>query len=96
MTRWARRSHRRGADARFLALLACGSLPARARTRPSFDKQFLRDYLDMLDWNKTPPAPRLPAEVILQTARKYREAYERLTGESLPFGKRPARCFQHG
>jgi len=51
---------------------------------PSFDKQYLRDYLDMLDWNKTPPAPLLPAEVIQQTSRKYREAYERLTGESLP------------
>jgi len=52
---------------------------------PSFDKQFLRDYLDMLDWNKTPPGPKLPSEVIQQTARKYREAYERLTGESFPF-----------
>ena len=51
---------------------------------PSFDKQFLRDYLDMLDWNKTPPAPRLPPEVVQQTSRKYREAYERLTGELLP------------
>jgi phosphoribosylaminoimidazole-succinocarboxamide synthase len=51
---------------------------------PSFDKQFLRDYLDMLDWKKRPPAPDLPIEVIRQTARKYREAYERLTGESLP------------
>jgi len=51
---------------------------------PSFDKQFLRDYLEMIDWNKTPPAPRLPPEVIQQTARKYREAYECLTGERLP------------
>jgi phosphoribosylaminoimidazole-succinocarboxamide synthase len=50
---------------------------------PSFDKQFLRDYLDLLDWKKTPPAPSLPFEVVQQTARKYREAYERLTGESL-------------
>lgn len=50
---------------------------------PSFDKQFLRDYLDMLDWKKTPPAPHLPVEVVVQTARKYREAYERLTGETL-------------
>jgi phosphoribosylaminoimidazole-succinocarboxamide synthase len=47
---------------------------------PSFDKQFLRDYLDLLDWDKTPPAPKLPPEVIQQTARKYREAHERLTG----------------
>jgi phosphoribosylaminoimidazole-succinocarboxamide synthase len=52
---------------------------------PSFDKQFLRDYLEMLDWDKTPPAPKLPQEVIQQTARKYREAYELLTGESFPF-----------
>ena len=51
---------------------------------PSFDKQFLRDYLDLLDWKKTPPAPNLPIEVIRQTARKYREAYERLTGAPLP------------
>jgi len=50
---------------------------------PSFDKQFLRDYLEMLDWNKMPPPPKLPAEVIRQTSRKYREAYERLTGESM-------------
>jgi phosphoribosylaminoimidazole-succinocarboxamide synthase len=53
---------------------------------PSFDKQFLRDYLDLLDWDKTPPAPNLPPEVIRQTSRKYREACERLTGESLPPG----------
>jgi phosphoribosylaminoimidazole-succinocarboxamide synthase len=51
---------------------------------PSFDKQYVRDYLEMLDWNKTPPAPKLPPEVIQQTSRKYREAYERLTGECLP------------
>jgi phosphoribosylaminoimidazole-succinocarboxamide synthase len=47
---------------------------------PSFDKQFLRDYLEMLDWDKSPPAPSLPPEVIQQTARKYREAFERLAG----------------
>ena len=51
---------------------------------PSFDKQFLRDYLDLLTWDKTPPAPELPSEVILQTARKYREAFERLTGQAAP------------
>ena len=50
---------------------------------PSFDKQYLRDYLEMLNWNKTPPAPSLPPEVIQQTSRKYREAYERLTGQPL-------------
>ena len=50
---------------------------------PSFDKQFVRDYLETLDWNKTPPGPRLPAEVIEKTAAKYREAFERLTGAPL-------------
>ena len=50
---------------------------------PSFDKQFVRDYLETLDWDKTPPAPRLPAEVIAKTSQKYREALERLTGRKL-------------
>ena len=47
---------------------------------PSFDKQFVRDYLESLDWNKQPPAPHLPADVIARTAEKYREAEQRLTG----------------
>jgi phosphoribosylaminoimidazole-succinocarboxamide synthase len=51
---------------------------------PSFDKQFVRDYLETLDWEKTPPAPSLPEDVIVATSGKYREAYERLTGSSLP------------
>lgn len=46
---------------------------------PSFDKQFVRDWLETQDWDKTPPAPRLPADVIEKTAAKYREALERLT-----------------
>jgi phosphoribosylaminoimidazole-succinocarboxamide synthase len=46
---------------------------------PSYDKQFVRDYLETLDWDKTPPAPPIPAEIIEATAAKYREAYERLT-----------------
>jgi phosphoribosylaminoimidazole-succinocarboxamide synthase len=50
---------------------------------PSFDKQFVRDYLETLDWNKTPPGPRLPAEIIERTAAKYREAFEKLTGAPL-------------
>ncbi|HUJ86727.1 MAG TPA: phosphoribosylaminoimidazolesuccinocarboxamide synthase [Burkholderiales bacterium] len=50
---------------------------------PSFDKQYVRDYLETLDWDKTPPAPRLPAEVIAKTSEKYREALERLTGRKL-------------
>jgi phosphoribosylaminoimidazole-succinocarboxamide synthase len=53
---------------------------------PSFDKQFVRDYLETLDWNKTPPAPELPAEVIRRTSEKYLEAYVRLTGRELVNG----------
>jgi phosphoribosylaminoimidazole-succinocarboxamide synthase len=48
---------------------------------PSFDKQFVRDYLETLDWNKQAPGPRLPAAIIQRTAEKYREAYRRLTGD---------------
>ena len=47
---------------------------------PSFDKQFVRDYLETLDWDKTPPGPMLPQEIIDRTAAKYREAETRLTG----------------
>ena len=47
--------------------------------QPSFDKQFLRDYLESLDWGKTYPPPRLPPEVIAQTARRYQTAMELLT-----------------
>ena len=50
---------------------------------PSFDKQFVRDYLETLTWNKKAPAPPLPAHVIEQTGAKYREALKRLTGEEL-------------
>jgi phosphoribosylaminoimidazole-succinocarboxamide synthase len=49
----------------------------------SYDKQFVRDYLETLDWDKTPPAPALPEEIIVKTQTKYLEAYERLTGQSL-------------
>jgi phosphoribosylaminoimidazole-succinocarboxamide synthase len=48
---------------------------------PSYDKQFVRDYLETLAWNKQPPAPRLPADIIAKTAAKYREAEQRLTGD---------------
>ena len=51
---------------------------------PSFDKQFVRDYLETLDWDKTPPPPPLPAQVIERTAAKYREALFRITGVRLP------------
>ncbi len=50
---------------------------------PSFDKQFVRDYLETLDWDKTSPAPQLPVEVIEKTSAKYREAFTRLTGADL-------------
>ena len=50
------------------------------RDQFSFDKQYVRDYLNSLDWNKQPPAPSLPDHVILETSKKYIEAYERLTG----------------
>jgi len=50
---------------------------------PSYDKQFVRDYLETLAWDKTPPAPILPEEVVLKTAEKYREAYRLLTGSKL-------------
>ena len=50
---------------------------------PSYDKQFVRDYLETLDWDKQPPPPPVPEEIIQATAAKYREAYERLTGPAL-------------
>jgi phosphoribosylaminoimidazole-succinocarboxamide synthase len=53
------------------------------QSQPSFDKQFLRDYLETLTWKKTPPAPALPPEVVAKTQAKYLEAYERLTGTKL-------------
>ncbi|MDR9502054.1 MAG: phosphoribosylaminoimidazolesuccinocarboxamide synthase [Desulfurivibrionaceae bacterium] len=53
------------------------------RSQPSFDKQFLRDYLDSLDWDKTPPAPSLPPEILEKTGSRYLEALERITGTSL-------------
>jgi phosphoribosylaminoimidazole-succinocarboxamide synthase len=58
---------------------------AVGQSPPSFDKQFVRDYLEALDWDKTPPAPRLPKEVIEKTSAKYLEAFRRLTGHELDF-----------
>ena len=49
---------------------------------PSFDKQFVRDYLETLDWNKQAPGPELPAEIVARTVAKYREALQRLTGSA--------------
>jgi phosphoribosylaminoimidazole-succinocarboxamide synthase len=67
---------------------------AVGQSPPSFDKQFVRDYLETLDWDKTPPAPSLPQDVIAKTSAKYVEAFERLTGEKLkrnPRGGHPKR-----
>ncbi len=55
--------------------------PGRVQT--SFDKQFVRDYLETLDWDKTPPGPELPEDIILKTSEKYKEAYKILTGKEL-------------
>lgn len=49
----------------------------------SFDKQYVRDYLETLDWDKTPPAPELPSEIVAKTTEKYEEAYHRLTGKDI-------------
>ncbi|MDO8795174.1 MAG: phosphoribosylaminoimidazolesuccinocarboxamide synthase [Vicinamibacterales bacterium] len=52
--------------------------------QPSFDKQFVRDYLEQIRWNKQPPVPALPDEVVMRTRDKYLDAYRRLTGTDLP------------
>jgi len=57
-----------------------GYLPGKPQ--PSFDKQFVRDYLESLHWNKQPPPPPLPPEVVLKTSEKYRQAYSLLTGRN--------------
>jgi phosphoribosylaminoimidazole-succinocarboxamide synthase len=56
---------------------------APGKGQPSFDKQFVRDYLETLAWDKTPPGPKLPEDVVAKTSAKYLEAYERLTGRQL-------------
>lgn len=56
---------------------------AAGRSQPSFDKQFVRDYLESIGFNKQPPGPRLPAEVISRTSEKYLDAFHRLTGREL-------------
>jgi len=56
---------------------------APGKGQPSFDKQFVRDYLETLTWDKTPPGPKLPDDVVAKTSAKYLEAYERLTGKKL-------------
>jgi phosphoribosylaminoimidazole-succinocarboxamide synthase len=54
--------------------------------QPSFDKQYVRDYLESIRWNKQPPVPSLPEEVVRRTREKYLDAYRRLTGADLVFG----------
>jgi phosphoribosylaminoimidazole-succinocarboxamide synthase len=61
---------------------AAGYAPGRAQ--PSFDKQYVRDYLERIGWNKQPPGPELPPDVVAATQSKYREAYRLLTGNELP------------
>ena len=56
---------------------------APGKGQMSFDKQFVRDYLETCDWDKNPPAPKLPDEIIKKTSGKYKEAYKRLTGKAL-------------
>jgi phosphoribosylaminoimidazole-succinocarboxamide synthase len=56
---------------------------APGNPQPSFDKQYVRDYLERIGWNKQPPAPALPADVVAATTVKYREAYQRITGHAL-------------
>ncbi len=56
---------------------------APGRSQPSFDKQFVRDYLERIGWNKQPPGPELPADVVAGTRSKYREGYRLLTGHEL-------------
>ena len=56
---------------------------APGRAQPSFDKQFVRDYLEQIRWNKQPPVPALPDDVVVRTRDKYLEAYRRLTGQEL-------------
>ncbi|MGC2720511.1 MAG: phosphoribosylaminoimidazolesuccinocarboxamide synthase, partial [Candidatus Acidiferrales bacterium] len=51
--------------------------------QPSFDKQYVRDYLERIGWNKQPPGPALPDDVVSATRDKYREAYQRVTGNPL-------------
>jgi phosphoribosylaminoimidazole-succinocarboxamide synthase len=56
------------------------------RAQASYDKQFVRDYLEQIKWNKQPPAPELPDEVARQTSEKYIQAYRTLAGRELPTG----------
>ena len=60
-----------------------GDQYAPGRAQPSFDKQYVRDYLERIGWNKQPPAPALPPDVVAKTREKYLEAYQGITGHAL-------------
>jgi len=64
------------------AFLAPRELSTRG-PQASYDKQYVRDYLESIHWNKQPPAPSLPPDVVRETSEKYREAYRELTGKPL-------------
>jgi phosphoribosylaminoimidazole-succinocarboxamide synthase len=55
--------------------------------QPSFDKQYVRDYLESIKWNKQPPVPSLPDHVVANTRKKYLDAYRRLTGRELEMAR---------
>jgi phosphoribosylaminoimidazole-succinocarboxamide synthase len=69
---------------------------APGRPQPSFDKQFVRDWLDASGWDHEPPPPNLPAGVVERTARTYREAYERITGERFDWYRQRMRVPDRG
>ena len=56
---------------------------APGRSQPSFDKQFVRDYVETVGWDKRPPGPELPADVVEGTSRRYAEAFRQLTGRAV-------------
>jgi phosphoribosylaminoimidazole-succinocarboxamide synthase len=55
------------------------------KSQPSFDKQYVRDYLSSTDWDKNSSPPNLPEDVIIETEKKYQEAYEKITGKKFMF-----------
>ncbi|MBU1084467.1 MAG: phosphoribosylaminoimidazolesuccinocarboxamide synthase [Candidatus Omnitrophota bacterium] len=69
-------------SSRFWPMSGYGS----GRPQESFDKQFVRDYLEGLDWDKTPPGPELPEEIVMKTREKYLQAYKLITGKELEAG----------
>ena len=70
-------------DARLVVRFWPADTYAPGGSQPSFDKQFVRDYLERIKWNKQPPVPSLPDDVVMKTREKYLEAFRRLTGREL-------------